>query len=121
MLTRTAFRNRHKNSGRQHEGRRFPSHLAWLRKRPCILEGRFGHACEGRMEAMHVDHAGGKGMALKTSDVHAVPACSEAHRLYHQYGAQTWERTWNINLIEAARQYANASPHKHLWEQVDAQ
>lgn len=117
MLARSAFAPRKKNSGKQNEGKRFPGHLAWLRGRPCILEGRHGHACEGRMEAMHVDHAGGKGVSMKVSDVHAVPACSEAHRLYHQYGARTWERTWNINLVEAAKQYAKASPHRHKWEQ----
>lgn len=68
------------------------------------------------MEAMHVDHAGGKGTGLKVADFRAVPACSEAHRLYHQYGAKTWEATWKVDLIQAAHEYAKASPHKHLWE-----
>jgi len=72
------------------------------------------------MEAMHVDHAGGKSMGLKVADFHAVPACSEAHRLYHQYGAKTWERTWGVDLVLAAKQYAAASPHKHLWESQHA-
>lgn len=106
---------RKRNSGKADEGRRFPSHLKWLRGRPCILEGRHGHACEGRMEAMHCDGAGGKGVGLKVADYKAVPGCSEAHRLYHQYGALTWQATWNVNLDEAWRAYANASPHKHLW------
>lgn len=68
------------------------------------------------MEAMHVDGAGGKGMGLKVPDYCSVPGCSEAHRLYHQYGATTWQATWGINLDEAWRAYAKASPHKHLWE-----
>lgn len=119
MLKPSALRARKRNSGRQHEGKRFPGHLKWLRGRPCILEGKFGHACEGRMEAMHVDEAGGKGMSLKVADYWAVPACSEAHRLAHQYGAETWQRTWRVNLIEAARAYAKASPHRHLWEQAN--
>jgi hypothetical protein len=67
------------------------------------------------MEAMHVDGAGGKGMGLKVPDFCTVPGCSEAHRLYHQYGAATWQATWGINLDEAWRAYAKASPHKHLW------
>lgn len=119
MLSRAAFAPRRKNSGRQHEGKRFPSHLAWLRKRPCILEGRHGHACEGRMEAMHVDFAGGKGVSLKVRDIWTVPACSEAHRLYHQHGARSWEAAWRIDLIEAAKQYAANSPHRHQWEQAN--
>lgn len=69
---------------------------------------------------MHVDHAGGKGMGLKVADFEAVPACSEAHRLYHQYGAKTWERTWNIDLRQAAKQFAAASPHRHLWQSANA-
>ena len=117
MLAPSAFKPRRRNSGRQHDGKRFPAHLSWLRKRPCILEGRFGHACEGRMEAMHVDGAGGKGVGLKVADYHAVPGCSEAHRLYHDHGAETWQRTWRIDLIAAAKAYAKASPHRYLWEQ----
>lgn len=109
------FSPRKRNSGKALEGRSYPQHLKWLRGRPCILEGRHGHACEGRMEAMHVDGAGGKGMGLKVADYKAVPGCSEAHRLYHQYGALTWQATWNVNLDEAWRAYAKASPHKHLW------
>lgn len=68
------------------------------------------------MEAMHCDGAGGKGMSLKVADYKAVPACSEAHRLYHQYGARTWEATWGISLDEAWRAYAKASPHRLKWE-----
>lgn len=116
MLARSAFRPRKQNSGRQHEGKRFPSHLKWLRGRPCILEGKHGHACEGQMEAMHVDEAGGKGMGVKVADYWAVPGCSEAHRLLHQYGSATWQRTWRVNLVEAAKAYAAASPHRFKWE-----
>ncbi len=115
MLPRSSFRPRKQNSGRQHVGKRFPAHLQWLRGRPCILEGKQGHACEGRMEAMHVDGAGSKGVSLKVADYWAVPGCSEAHRLMHDHGAETWQRVWRVNLIEAARAYAAASPHRHLW------
>ena len=120
MLNRSALRPRHKNSGRQHEGKRFPSHLAWLRKRPCILEGKPGHVCMGRMEAMHVDGAGGKGVGLKVADYCAVPGCSEAHRLYHDHGAASWQLAWGIDLDKSWRFYATHSPHKHLWESADA-
>lgn len=116
MLARSAFRPRRHNSHKADEARRFPSHLSWLRKRPCLIEGRHGHACEGRMEAAHVDHAGGKGVSIKVADFHAVPLCSEAHRLLHAHGRVTWETAFKVNLIEAAKAYAKASPHRHLWE-----
>lgn len=115
MLSASAFKPRKKNSGKQHEGKRFPSQLAWLRKRPCIIDGRAGHVCEGVMEAAHVDDAGGKGMQLKVADYHCVPACSAAHAEMHR-GAKTWQAKYNINLADAAKQYAKASPHRHLWE-----
>lgn len=114
-MFRVKLHNRRRNSGKQHEGKRFPSHLAWLRKRPCIIEGLYGHLCSGRMEAAHVDAAGGKGMGVKVADYHAVPACSEAHRLIHS-GAESFERKYGLSLIEAGKQYAKASPHRHLWE-----
>lgn len=111
------IRPRRTNSGRQHEGRRFPSHLAWLRKRPCLLAGKAGHECEGRIEAAHVDHAGGKGMSLKVADFHAVPLCGTSHAALHSAGAKTWQMRHGVNLLDAAQQYAKASPHRHLWEQ----
>lgn len=116
MLGPSAFRNRHRNSGRQHEGKRFPSHLSWLRKRPCVIEGKQGHICEGRMEAMHVDEAGGKSMGCKVADFHACPGCSAAHSELHRTGSATWQAKYGVNLVEAARSYAKASPHRHLWE-----
>ncbi len=115
-MLRVNTKPRHQNSGRQHEGKRFPSHLSWLRKRPCLIEGRNGHACKGRMEAAHVDHAGGKGVSLKVPDYFAVPLCSDAHALLHAYGRLTWETAFGVDLIEAADGYAKASPHHHLWE-----
>jgi hypothetical protein len=114
MLSHSAFRPRKKNSGKADVSRRFPSHLAWLRKRPCIIEGRAGHVCQGVMEAAHVDDAGGKGTSIKVADYKAVPACSAAHSEMHR-GAKTWQAKYNINLADAAAQYAKASPHKHLW------
>jgi hypothetical protein len=117
MLARSAFAPRKRNSHKADDARRFPSHLAWLRKRPCLLEGRHGHACEGRMEAAHVDHAGGKGTGIKVADYHAVPLCTEAHRLLHAHGRLTWEKAFRVDLIEAAKEYAKASPHRFQWEQ----
>lgn len=114
MLSASAFKPRKQNSGRQHDGKRFPAHLAWLRKRPCIIADK--HACEGKIEAAHVDDAGGKGMSLKVADFHTVPMCGLAHRQLHQWGQGTWQRKFRIILSAAAALYAKASPHRHLWE-----
>ncbi len=67
------------------------------------------------MEAAHVDAAGGKGVGVKVADFHTVPACSAAHAEMHR-GADTWQAKYKINLIDAAKAYAKASPHRHLWE-----
>lgn len=113
MLGRSAFKPRRVNSGRQHDGKRFPKHLRWIRSLPCLLDGR--HECEGRIEAAHVDRAGGKGVGLKVSDQHAVPLCSGAHRSYHS-GPLSFEKKWGLNLVDAAAEYARNSPSRHEWE-----
>lgn len=115
MLARSAFRPRRQNSKRADEGRRFPSHLAWLRKRPCLLEGRQGHVCSGGMEAHHHNEGEG-GTGLKTFDYHAVPLCSAGHIEVH-CGKRTFEVKYNLNLADCAAAYAKASPHRFLWEE----
>lgn len=97
-LPRSAFAPRHKNSGKADAARRFPSHLSWLRKRPCII-------------------AGWKGIGIKVADYHAVPACSAAHAEMHR-GANTWQTKYNITLADAAKAYAKASPHRFQWEHL---
>jgi hypothetical protein len=114
-LARSAFAPRKKNSKRADEDRRFPSHLGWLRKRPCLIEGRGGHVCSGDMEAHHVNEGNG-GMGLKTFDYEAVPVCSAAHIEVH-CGKRTFEDRYRLNLEQCARDYAKASPHRHQWEQ----
>lgn len=109
---RVDTRPRHRNSGRQHEGKRSRGHIQWLRGRPCILSGKPGHECAGRMEAAHYDGAGGKGTALKVSDAHAFPACSDAHAELHRIGQLTWQARWKVNLMAATQAYLAASPHK---------
>jgi hypothetical protein len=111
------FRPRKQNSRKAEYARRFPAHLKWLRGRNCILAGKAGHVCEGRMEAAHYDGAGDKGMGLKVADYHAFPACSAAHGELHRIGQDTWQAKWSVNLARAVAEYANASPHKKLWEQ----
>jgi hypothetical protein len=108
-MIRVNARPRRKNSGKADALRRCEGHLQWLRGRPCLLDRRA--VCGGRIEAAHVDHAGGKGMAIKTFDANAVPLCSDHHAEYHR-GARTFEAMYAIDLVAAARRYAALSPHR---------
>ncbi|MDH7973713.1 hypothetical protein QH494_16090 [Sphingomonas sp. AR_OL41] len=108
MLAYVDTRPRHRNSHRADQERRCPSHLQWLRGRRCCVEGA---GCSGRMVAAHVDHAGGKGMAIKVADWKAVPLCDGHHAELHR-GARTFEARHGIDLIGAAAAFARRSPHR---------
>lgn len=102
---------RHRNSGRQNVGKRFPSHLQFVRGFRCIIEGKCGHVCSGKVQAMHVDYAGGKGMGLKVPDYYTVPGCAEAHR--EQTDVLGWpgfERKYGIDALALAKELAAKSP-----------
>lgn len=103
---------RHRNSGRQNVGKRFPGHLQFVRGFRCIIEGKGGHVCSGKVQAMHVDYAGGKGMGLKVPDFFTVPGCAEAHR--EQTDVLGWpgfERKYGIDALALAKELAAKSPH----------
>lgn len=103
MLTR-----RHRNSGRQNDGKRFPSHLQWIRGFTCIA-WKSGD-CAGRMVAAHVDHAGGKGMSMKVSDAYTVPMCDHHHTEQHRIGWRSFEVRHGIDAIAEALKLARVSP-----------
>ena len=106
------LQRRHKNSGRQNEGKRFPGHLKFVRGFRCLIEGREGHECSGKMEAMHVDYAGGKGVGMKVPDYYTVPGCSEAHREQTDVlGWPQFERKYGIDALALAKELAARSPH----------
>lgn len=107
---------RHRNSQRADVDRKFPSHLSWLRKRPCLVADKPGHECSGKIEAHHVNEGHQRGMGQKAPDYFAVPVCSAAHSAIHTAGHKTWQMRHGVNLIEAAAAYAKASPHRFLWE-----
>ncbi len=111
---RVDTRPRRQNSGKAAIERSHPSHLQWLRGRPCLI----GDAdCQGRMEAAHVDHAGGKGTSLKVADYKAVPLCQHHHAELHR-GARTFEAKHRTDLVAAAAAYAAKSPHRGRWADV---
>lgn len=84
------------------------SFLQWLRGRPCAADGIH---CEGRIEAAHVDHAGGKGMATKVADRWAIPLCSGHHRRQHNRGWHTFEK----ECLHGRSAIAMADAYWHEW------
>lgn len=115
MLRSSAFAPRKKNSHKADFYLRAPSFLQWLRGRNCLLCDRGG--CEGRIEAAHVDYAGGKGVGIKVADRFAVPMCAGHHRAQHAWGWQTFEDNFRIDALEASKAYWNAWPGRRAWEE----
>ncbi len=119
MLARVDTRPRRRNSYRADADRRFPTHLQWLRGRPCLLAGVKDHVCSGKIEASHSDADGSKGMGLKSADFTAVPLCAGAHRDKDTIGLKTWEAKWGVNHAAAGREYGRLSPKRALWAHVE--
>lgn len=117
MLARSAFAPRKKNSRKADAWKRAPQFLQWLRGRPCLLADKGG--CEGKIQAAHVDYAGGKGMGTKTDDKHAIPLCAEHHRTQHAWGWQTFEGNFGFapgDCALAAGAFWKAWPGRIAWE-----
>jgi hypothetical protein len=76
-------------------------------------------ACGGKIEAAHVDYAGGKGMGSKVADKNAIPLCSFHHRTQHDKGWTVFERT-HFRMpgmaYAAAQQFWKAWPGRIAWE-----
>lgn len=111
---RVDTRPRRKNAPRIAE-KSAPQFLQWLRGRGCMV----GNAdCMGKIEAAHVDYAGGKGISTKVADRYAVPLCSHHHRLQHSIG---WRR-FEASLLSAGEallatgQYWKNWPGRIAWE-----
>ena len=105
------LQRRHKNSGRQNDGKRFPAHLQFVRGFCCLIEGKAGHVCGGKVQAMHVDYAGGKGVGLKVPDYYTVPGCAEAHREQTDVlGWARFEAKYGVDALQIAKDLARQSP-----------
>lgn len=91
----------------------------WLRGRPCAADGIH---CEGRIEAAHVDHAGGKGVGLKVADRYALPLCSAHHRRQHNRGWKTFEAEClgGKSAVAMSDAYWMAWPGRIEWERENA-
>lgn len=113
---RAETRSRFRNAGRPTE-KDARSFLQWIRGRPCIFADQGG--CEGKIEAAHLDFAGGKGVGTKVADRYAVPMCAGHHRLQHNKGWNTFMRLMRVganDLLVAAARLWNAWPSRAAWE-----
>jgi hypothetical protein len=112
-----AITRSHRNSGRPPE-KDAPKFLEWIRKtHKCVfhLDGD----CEGKVEAMHLDFAGGKGVATKVADRYSVPACSKHHGRQHTKGWVTFLKEVGVTkeaLLRAADKLWGSWPGRFKWE-----
>jgi hypothetical protein len=113
---RVDTRPRRKNSPRIAE-KSSPAFLQWLRGRECFFA--YMGNCEGKIEAMHLDFAGGKGVGTKVADQWALPCCSGHHRAQHTKGWLTFLNAvghTKDGLLYMASKFWNAWPGRVAWE-----
>jgi hypothetical protein len=114
---RIDVRPRKRNSPRIAE-KSAPGFLQWLRGREC-LAFYDGEDCDGKIQAAHVDYAGGKGMGTKVADRYAVPLCAGHHARQHAIGwfyFQTEICRPQDYALKAAEQYWSKWPGRIAWE-----
>jgi hypothetical protein len=110
------LRPRKRNAGRPSD-KSAPQFLQWIRRLPCVFADT--GKCEGKIEAMHLDFAGGKGMGTKVADRYSVPACSGHHSRQHLKGWVTFLRevgTTKEALLAAADKLWRTWPGLFKWE-----
>jgi hypothetical protein len=116
MLARSAFAPRKKNAPRP-AWKVAEAFKQWLRGRPCACGGT-NPGCAGRIEAAHVDHAGGKGIGSKVADRFCLPLSEACHRLQHTIGWKSFEAKFlpGKDAVLLTLRYWAAWPGKHAWE-----
>jgi hypothetical protein len=116
---RVDVRPRKRNAPRPAE-KSAPGFLQWIRGRECIFAGK--GECEGKIEAMHLDFAGGKGVGTKVADCYSVPSCSGHHRRQHTRGWVTFLKEMGVSkeaLLEAAGRFWRAWPGRVRWSAIN--
>lgn len=63
------------------------------------------------IEVAHINRASTRGVGTKSSDAQTVSLCRDHHAETHR-GERTFERKHGLDLMELARAFYNASPHK---------
>jgi hypothetical protein len=112
---RVDTRPRKRNSPRIAE-KHAPGFLQWLRGRECFVGLSSPEECGGKLEAAHVDHAGGKGMGTKVADQHAIPLCTKHHAMQHRIGWRSFEDHYMFGAVGVASDYWRLWPGRIAWE-----
>jgi hypothetical protein len=88
----------------------------------CLFAG--AGECEGKIEAMHLDFAGGKGVGSKVADRYCVPSCALHHRRQHTQGWVTFLRAVNFtkeDMLDGADILWRLWPGRLKWEDRNAE
>lgn len=82
---------------------RVPQFLRFVRQHECAVSVSLGQVvCLGPTEAAHVRSGTDGGVGMKPSDSHALPLCSDHHRLQHQIGEGPFEKLTGIDMRKIA-------------------
>lgn len=109
-------RPRHRNALRPPE-KDAPGFKQWVRGRQCLFAGKGG--CGGKIIAMHLDWAGGKGTSTKVADRFVVPCCWKHHEEQHNDGWITFLHAMGLtkeDLLGAAGFLWQKWPGRAAWE-----
>lgn len=88
---------------------RSPAHRRWVGQHHCSVPG-----CQLMpIEVAHVRRGCGGGMGRKTSDAYVLSLCREHHAEQHRIGEQSFEARHGFRMLDKAREFFRASPHRH--------
>lgn len=86
---------------------RSTAHRDWVRSHHCSVPG-----CQLMpIEVAHVNTAANRGVSRKASDAFTVSLCRDHHADSHR-GEKTFELKHGVRLMDLAREFYRASPHR---------
>lgn len=80
--------------------------IGWIHGQPCLIEGKAGHECKGRITAHHVREYGNT-----RSDRRTLALCQAAHMhdfgpdSIERLGKQKWQEKFGVDIQNAIRDY----------------
>jgi hypothetical protein len=88
---------------------RSPAHRDWVRGHYCSVPG-----CQLMpIEVAHVRRGTGGGVGFKSSDAYVLSLCRDHHAEQHRIGEQSFEQRHGFKMLDKAREFFFASPHRH--------
>lgn len=86
---------------------RSTAHRDWVRGHHCCVPG-----CAGMpIEVAHVSRSWSGGMSEKSSDAMTISLCRDHHSESHR-GEKTFAAKYGFDLLDKAREFYRASPHR---------